>query len=166
MFPVIELVMDLQICFNQEENQRYLLESFMKVNLTLEERQREVRGGREREKKRRQRLRRKKRNRKRREGEGWKEGSQEQCVHAKSLQSCLTLYDYGLQSARLLCPWNSPSKNTRVGCHALLQGIFPTQRWKPASPQSPTLAGGFLPTSTTWEALMSLYVVLSIRGKT
>ena len=49
----------------------------MKVNLTLEERQREVRGGREREKKRRQRLRRKKRNRKRKEGEGWKEGSQE-----------------------------------------------------------------------------------------
>ena len=28
---------------------------------------------------------------------------------------------------RLLCPWDSPGKNTRVGCHALLQGIFPTQ---------------------------------------
>ena len=27
----------------------------------------------------------------------------------------------------LLCPWNSPGKNTRVGCHFLLQGIFPTQ---------------------------------------
>ena len=26
-----------------------------------------------------------------------------------------------------LCPWNSPGKNTGVGCHALLQGIFPTQ---------------------------------------
>ena len=25
---------------------------------------------------------------------------------------------------RLLCPWNSPGKSTRVGCHALLQGIF------------------------------------------
>ena len=24
-------------------------------------------------------------------------------------------------------PWNSPGKNTRVGCHSLLQGIFPTQ---------------------------------------
>ena len=23
--------------------------------------------------------------------------------------------------------WNSPGKNTRVGCHSLLQGIFPTQ---------------------------------------
>ena len=28
---------------------------------------------------------------------------------------------------RLLCPWDSPGKNTGVGCHALLQGIFPAQ---------------------------------------
>ena len=27
----------------------------------------------------------------------------------------------------LLCPWDSPGKNTGVGCHALRQGIFPTQ---------------------------------------
>ena len=27
----------------------------------------------------------------------------------------------------LLCPWDSPGKNTRVGCHALLQGIFLSQ---------------------------------------
>ena len=26
----------------------------------------------------------------------------------------------------LLHPWNSPGKNTGVGCHFLLQGIFPT----------------------------------------
>ena len=26
-----------------------------------------------------------------------------------------------------LCPWNSPAKNTGVGNHSLLQGIFPTQ---------------------------------------
>ena len=25
------------------------------------------------------------------------------------------------------CPWNSPGKDTGVGCHALLQGIFLTQ---------------------------------------
>ena len=30
---------------------------------------------------------------------------------------------------RLLCPWNSPGKDTGVGCHFLLQGIFPTQGW-------------------------------------
>ena len=34
---------------------------------------------------------------------------------------------YGLQPVRLLCPWESSGKNTGVGCHALLQGIFLTQ---------------------------------------
>ena len=29
---------------------------------------------------------------------------------------------------RHLCPWDSLGKNTGVGCHSLLQGIFPTQR--------------------------------------
>ena len=53
------------------------------------------------------------------------------CVHGKSLQSCLTVCDHGLQPARLLCPWDSPGKNTAVGCHALLQGVFPTQRVNP-----------------------------------
>ena len=33
----------------------------------------------------------------------------------------------GLQPIRPLCPWDSPGKNTRVGCHALLQGIFSNQ---------------------------------------
>ena len=31
------------------------------------------------------------------------------------------------EPARLLCPWNSPGKNTGVGSHSLLQGIFLTQ---------------------------------------
>ena len=26
-----------------------------------------------------------------------------------------------------LCPWNSPGKSTGMGCHSLLQGIFPIQ---------------------------------------
>ena len=30
---------------------------------------------------------------------------------------------------------DSPGKNTGVGCHALLQGIFPTQGWNPGFPQ-------------------------------
>ena len=43
-------------------------------------------------------------------------------------QSCPTLWDPMNRSpARLPCPWNSPGKNTGVGCHSLLQGIFPTQ---------------------------------------
>ena len=48
-------------------------------------------------------------------------------VRAWLLHSCLTLRSHGLQPARLLCPWASPGKNTGVGCHALLQGIFKTQ---------------------------------------
>ena len=58
--------------------------------------------------------------------------------------------------ARLLCPWNSPSKNTAVGSQYLLQGIFPTQGLNPGLPhfrqilyhlnqqQSPKVALGFL----------------------
>ena len=38
-----------------------------------------------------------------------------------------SLQHYGLRPTRLLCPWDSPGKNTRVGCCALFQGIFPTQ---------------------------------------
>ena len=47
------------------------------------------------------------------------------------LQSCLTLcdpMDYSLPGFR---PWDSPGKNTRVGCQFLFQGIFPTQGWNP-----------------------------------
>ena len=32
---------------------------------------------------------------------------------------------------QLFCPWDSPGKNTGVGFHALLQGIFLTQAWNP-----------------------------------
>ena len=32
----------------------------------------------------------------------------------------------------LLCPWCSPGKNTGVGCHSCLQGIFPNQGSSPA----------------------------------
>ena len=42
-----------------------------------------------------------------------------------------SLQPHGLWPARLLCPWDSPSKNTRVHCHALLQGIFLTQELNP-----------------------------------
>ena len=37
-----------------------------------------------------------------------------------------SVWPRGLQPARLLSPWDSPGKNTGVGCHSLLQGIFPT----------------------------------------
>ena len=31
------------------------------------------------------------------------------------------------EPVRLLCLWDFPGKNTEVGCHFLLQGIFLTQ---------------------------------------
>ena len=42
-----------------------------------------------------------------------------------------SLQPYGLWPSRLLCPWNFPGQNTGVGCHVLLQGIFPTQGSNP-----------------------------------
>ena len=39
----------------------------------------------------------------------------------------ILLWPHGLWPNRLLCPWDFPGKNTGVGCHFLLQGIFLTQ---------------------------------------
>ena len=52
-------------------------------------------------------------------------------VCAQWLQPYPTLQNRGRQPARILCPWDSPAKNAGVGCHALLQGIFPTQGSNP-----------------------------------
>ena len=49
----------------------------------------------------------------------------------------------------LLCPRDSPARNTGVGGHFLLQGIFSTQGFEPASPE---LAGGFFTSNATWKA--------------
>ena len=48
------------------------------------------------------------------------------CVSHSVVSNSATPWTIGFYS-RLLCPWNSPDKNTGVGCHALFQGIFPTQ---------------------------------------
>ena len=42
-----------------------------------------------------------------------------------------SLWVQGLSPTRLLHPWGCPGKNTGVGCHFLLQGIFPTQGSNP-----------------------------------
>ena len=42
-------------------------------------------------------------------------------------QSCPTLCNLMDCSPPALCPWNSPGKNTEVGCYSLLQGICSTQ---------------------------------------
>ena len=54
---------------------------------------------------------------------------------AKSLQSCPTLCNPtdGISPGSSV-HGDSPSKSTRVDCHALLQGIFPTQELNPSLP--------------------------------
>ena len=50
-------------------------------------------------------------------------------------QSCLTLCDpHGLEPTSSSVHGDSPSKNTGVGSHALLQGIFPAQGSSPGLP--------------------------------
>ena len=46
-------------------------------------------------------------------------------IMPKSLQPC------GLKPSRVLCPQDFPGKNTGVGCHFPLQGIFLTQGLNP-----------------------------------
>ena len=41
------------------------------------------------------------------------------------------LWPHELPAGRLLCPWDFPAKNTGVGCHFLLQRIFPTKGSNP-----------------------------------
>ena len=49
------------------------------------------------------------------------------CTHAQLLSCVDSLWPHGLLPTRLLCPWHFPGKNTGVGCHVLLQEIFPIQ---------------------------------------
>ena len=48
--------------------------------------------------------------------------------HFSRVQLCVILQT---AATRLPRPWDSPGKNTGVGCHFLLQGIFPTQGSNP-----------------------------------
>ena len=80
------------------------------------------------------------------------------CASQKLAQRCLhlcvlshfssvsdSLWPQGLQPARLLCPWDSPGRNTGVGCRARLQDL-PSPGIEPASS---ALAGRFFTTSAT-----------------
>ena len=53
-----------------------------------------------------------------------------QCIHL-ILSPCRTLRPHGLLTARLLCSWDLPGKNTGVGCHFLLQRTCLTQGSNP-----------------------------------
>ena len=71
------------------------------------------------------------------------------CVHGKSLQSCPTLCNpMTTASQALLVHGDSPDKNTGVGGHVLLQGIFLVQGSRPCV--SLAWAGKFFTTSATY----------------
>ena len=53
--------------------------------------------------------------------------------HKKSESESPSVVSDSLQPCRL-CPWDFPGKSTAVGCHFLLQGIFPTQESNPGLP--------------------------------
>ena len=80
------------------------------------------------------------------------------CMRACSVASVVSdsVRPYRLWPARLLCPWDSPGKNTGVSCQVLLLGIFPTRGSKP---ESPALAGGFFTTEPT-EKPQDSYLVI------
>ena len=58
---------------------------------------------------------------------------------AKSFQSCLTLCDPIDGSPPGSCPWDSPGKNTGVGCHFLLQ-FMKVKSESEAAQSCPTLS--------------------------
>ena len=62
---------------------------------------------------------------------------------ASGLSDSLQLHR--LQPTRFLCLWDSPGRTIGVGCHTLLQGIFPTQGSNPRL-MTPALAGKFFTT--------------------
>ena len=71
-------------------------------------------------------------------------------MHAKSLQSCPTLYDpMDCRSPGSSVHGDSPGRNTEVGCHALLKGIFSTQGANPCLLRLICMEGGFFTISTT-----------------
>ena len=61
--------------------------------------------------------------------ENWpqKRGEQNDCSVAAVLSA--SWRPYGLEPARLCCPWDSPGENTAVGCHALLQDLKINCTW-------------------------------------
>ena len=49
----------------------------------------------------------------------------EYVLSCSTMSDCLRLH--GRKLTRLLCPWDSPGKNTGLGCYFLLYGIFLVQ---------------------------------------
>ena len=82
------------------------------------------------------------------------------CVYTHTLVVSDSVRPFGLQPTRLVCPWDSPGKNTAVGCHALLQGIFPTQSSNPHLLSILHWQVGSLPLATPGKPKISVVSVL------
>ena len=73
------------------------------------------------------------------------------CVCSVASIMSNSLWPHGLQPTRLLYPWDSPGKDTGVGCHALLQRSSWLRDRTHISCLS-CIAGGFFTTEPTREA--------------
>ena len=71
-----------------------------------------------------------------------------QCMLSCSVMSN-SLWPFGLQPARLLCPWDFLGKNTGEGCHFPPPGDLPDPGMEPKSPVSPTLQVDSVPAEPT-----------------
>ena len=65
------------------------------------------------------------------------------------------------EPARLLCPWDFSGKDTGVGCHFLLQGLFQTQGLNPHLLQAPALASRFFTAEPPGKPIFMLLLLLS-----
>ena len=75
------------------------------------------------------------------------------CMHAKSLQSCPTLYDpMNCSPPGSSVHGDSPEQEYWSGLPRAPPGGLPDPRIEPASLMSPALAGRFFTTIATWEA--------------
>ena len=79
-------------------------------------------------------------------------------LESEKRKSCLTLSD----PMDLYSPWNSPGQNTGVGSLSLLQGIFQPRNQTQVS----HIAGGFITSWSTREALSDLNIPLSTEEET
>ena len=79
-------------------------------------------------------------------------------MHTKLLQSYPTLCD-PVNCSLLLCPGDSPGKNTGVDCHVCLWGSFSTARTECLSQVSPAMAASSLPLALTGKPMGSRHHV-------
>ena len=80
------------------------------------------------------------------------------CGHVSCSIMFNSLWCHGVFPARLLCPWNLPGKNTRVGCHYFSRGSSQPRDQIRVS----CIAGRFFTIKVTRENLFRKYSVLEL----